>query len=157
MACCKSPSAANNNTKSIFCDLAYITNTHFLIHLSIKIKAFQSLTPLTQLKILGKPYARSLRPSLNLIIYTTHLQKSLKTHCVCYSSLPFGRNHWCPLNSRYWQYISLPASFWGQLRGVPEPVIYIRIWIFRRTDSFTNLGTQRGTSNQKCAGICGKL
>ena len=74
-----------------------------------------------------------------------------------YSSLPSGRNHWCPFNSRYWQYISLPASFWGQLRGVPEPVIYIRIWIFRRTDSFTTLGTQRGTSNQKCAGICGKL
>ena len=74
-----------------------------------------------------------------------------------YSSLPSGRNHWCPLNSRYWQYISLPASFWGQLRGVPEPVIYIRMWIFRRTDSFTNLGTQKGTSNQKCAGICGKL
>ena len=82
MACCKSPSAVNNNTKSIFCDLAYITNTHFLIHLSIKIKAFQSLTPFTQLKVLGKPYARSLRPSLNLIIYTTHLQKSLKTLCV---------------------------------------------------------------------------
>ena len=82
MACCKSPSAVNNNTKSMCCDLANITNTHFLIHLSIQIKTFQSLTPFTQLKVLGKPYARSLRPSLNLIIYTTHLQKSLKALCV---------------------------------------------------------------------------
>ena len=62
-----------------------------------------------------------------------------------FCSLPSRRNHWCPFNSHYWQYISLPASFWGQLRGIPEPVIYNRIRIFRRTDSFTNLGTQRGT------------
>ena len=123
-----------------------------------QITTVQSLTPFTQLKVLRKPYAQSFGPSRNIIIYHTHLQKVFKTLRGFFSSsLSSRRNHWCPSNSSYWQYISLPASFWGQLRGVPEPVIYIRIWIFRRTDSFTNLGTQRGTSNQKCAGICGKL
>ena len=65
--------------RSIFCDLAHITNTHFFIHLSIKIKTFQCIPLFTQLKVLGKPYARSFGPSRNIIIYNTHLQKSLKT------------------------------------------------------------------------------
>ena len=41
-------------------------------------KTFQSSTPLTQPKELGKPYARSFRPSQTLTIYSTHLHKLLK-------------------------------------------------------------------------------
>ena len=42
-------------------------------------KTVQSPIPFTQLKVLGKPYARSFGPSRNIIIYNTHLQKLLKT------------------------------------------------------------------------------
>ena len=57
----------------MFCDLALITNTHLLMPLSIKIKTFQCTPLLNQLKVMEKPYARSFRPSRNLIIYNTHL------------------------------------------------------------------------------------
>ena len=121
-------------------------NQNFSMHTSIHATESIGNTICAKLQTFTKPH------------YWQYSSSEIVKNASCFlSSLSPRRNHWCPSNSRYWQYISLPASFWGQLRGVPEPGIYIRIWIFRRTDSFTNLGTQRGTSNQKCAGICRKL
>ena len=111
-----------NMREAYFCDLARITNTHFWIPLSIKIKLFNAYLYSHNWK-----YWKTICTKLQTFTKLQYLQYSSSeilenaSFFSFFSSLPPRRNHWRPSNSLYWQYVSLPASFWGQLRGVPEP------------------------------------